>query len=233
MQKGYRYELSATVGRAFDPDFRPELTPRDMLGLGVFCGKYMTDCRDEFPKSWFAGARLASGRRDCSLNYFGVDASQPLSVWRGRAGSIQMTRAAGSSGTAATTWASDSRGGRATDPALEGHAPAHPPDRAQLRARRPLLPPPATPELFCTGPTTAARFDGRFSKREPQESMARPVASPSLSGLDHLTQRATRSRPMRRRRTAVCRLVASGRRSCPDNARTAGCRCACPPSDKG
>jgi hypothetical protein len=82
MQKGYCYELRAPVGRAFDPDFRPELTPADMLGLGVFCGKYMTDCRDEFPKSWFTGARLAPGQRDCSLNYFGVDASQPLSVWR-------------------------------------------------------------------------------------------------------------------------------------------------------
>ncbi len=82
MQKGYRYELSAPTGRGFDPDFRPELTPQEMLHVGVFCGKYMTDCRNEFPKSWFAGAKLASGRRDCSLNYFGVDASQPLSEWR-------------------------------------------------------------------------------------------------------------------------------------------------------
>jgi hypothetical protein len=42
----------------------------------------MTDTSGEFPRSWFAAARLADGRRDCSLNYFGVDASQPLSVWR-------------------------------------------------------------------------------------------------------------------------------------------------------
>ena len=53
-----------------------------MLALGVFCGKYMTDCRKEFPASWFARAKLSPSRRDCSLNYFGVDASQPLSVWR-------------------------------------------------------------------------------------------------------------------------------------------------------
>jgi hypothetical protein len=53
-----------------------------MLKLGVFCGKYMTDTRKEFPKSWFVGAKLARGKRDCSLNYFGVAASQPLSVWR-------------------------------------------------------------------------------------------------------------------------------------------------------
>jgi len=82
MQKGYRYELTEPPGRNFHPDFRPDLTPREMLRLGVFGGKYMTDCTREFPSSWFAGARLAPGRRDCSLNYFGVDASQPLSIWR-------------------------------------------------------------------------------------------------------------------------------------------------------
>ena len=82
MQRGYVYALIAPMGRAFDPKFRPELTPEEMLALGVFCGKYMTDCRDEFPASWFAHARLSSSRRECSLNYFGVAASQPLSVWR-------------------------------------------------------------------------------------------------------------------------------------------------------
>jgi hypothetical protein len=70
------------TGRNFDPDFRPDLAPAEMLRLGVFCGKYMTDCTEEFPPSWFVGAKFACGRRDCTLNYFGVDASQPLSVWR-------------------------------------------------------------------------------------------------------------------------------------------------------
>ena len=82
MQKGYRYELSAPAGRNFDPEFTPELTPREMLRLGVFGGKYMTDTRNEFPESWFTGAKLAPNGRDRSLNFFGVDASQPLSVWR-------------------------------------------------------------------------------------------------------------------------------------------------------
>ncbi len=84
MQQSYRYECVAPVGRAFDPEFQPELTPREMLRLGIFCGKYMTDSRDEFPASWFAHAKLATGRRDCLLNCFGVDASQPLTVWRAK-----------------------------------------------------------------------------------------------------------------------------------------------------
>ena len=82
MQQGYRYELVAPAGRDFDLEFRPDLTPKEMLELGVFCGKYLTDCRDEFPASWFGRAKLSPSRRDCSVNYFGVDASQPLSEWR-------------------------------------------------------------------------------------------------------------------------------------------------------
>jgi hypothetical protein len=81
MQQGYRYALVAPAGRAFHPEFRPDLTPPEMLSLGVFGGKYMTDCRGEFPVSWFAKAKLSPGRRDPSLNWFGVDASRPLSVW--------------------------------------------------------------------------------------------------------------------------------------------------------
>lgn len=82
MQQGYRYELTAPAGRDFGLEFRPGLTPKEMLKLGIFCGKYITDCRAEFPASWFARAKLSPSRRDCALNYFGVDASQPLSEWR-------------------------------------------------------------------------------------------------------------------------------------------------------
>lgn len=81
MQTGYRYLLTKSAGRDFDPEFKPELTPKEMLEMGVFGGKYMTDCRAEFPKSWFASARLSADRRDPNLNYFGVDASKPLSYW--------------------------------------------------------------------------------------------------------------------------------------------------------
>jgi hypothetical protein len=82
MQKNYRYALSAPVGRAFDPEFKPQLTPAQMLRLGVFGGKYMTDCRREYPRSWFAKAKLSPSGYDRTCNFFGVDASQPLSEWR-------------------------------------------------------------------------------------------------------------------------------------------------------
>ena len=82
MQQGYSYALSAPVGKEFGEGFEPELTPKEMLALGVFGGKYMTDTQDEFPKDWFDGAKLSPERRDPSLNFFRVDASQKLSVWR-------------------------------------------------------------------------------------------------------------------------------------------------------
>lgn len=82
MQQGYRYFLSEPEGKNFEADFRPELSPREMLALGVFGGKYMTDCRSEFPKSWFEEAKLCSERHDSALNFFGINASQPLAVWR-------------------------------------------------------------------------------------------------------------------------------------------------------
>jgi hypothetical protein len=82
MQKGYVYYRTEPAGRNFAPGFTPQLTPKQMLALGVFGGKYMTDCRGEFPASWFAGAKLSAGRRDRRLNYFGVNASQSLAEWR-------------------------------------------------------------------------------------------------------------------------------------------------------
>jgi hypothetical protein len=82
MQRDYVYFLTEPTGTNFDPDFQPELTPKEMLELGVFGGKYMTDCAAEFPKDWFRNAKLSPERHDPALNFFGVSASQPLSVWR-------------------------------------------------------------------------------------------------------------------------------------------------------
>ena len=82
MQRRYVYYRTEGVGRNFASDFQPHLTPKQMLALGVFGGRYMTDCRAEFPASWFARAKLCASRHDPKLNYFGVNASQSLAVWR-------------------------------------------------------------------------------------------------------------------------------------------------------
>lgn len=84
MQRGYAYRLTARTAKDFHADFRPELSPKQMLGLGVFGGKYMTDCVTEFPADWFDNAKLCPDEHDPVLNCFGVNASQPLSVWRER-----------------------------------------------------------------------------------------------------------------------------------------------------
>ncbi len=80
MQSGYFYELALPIGEDFDPLFTPELSPKEMLELGIFGGKYLNDCKNEFPANWFLNAKL-SEVKDKSLNYFSVDASQPLSEW--------------------------------------------------------------------------------------------------------------------------------------------------------
>jgi len=82
IQTKYVYELSEKIGKNFNPEFKPELTPKEMLELSVFGGKYMTDCKREFSQNWFKKAKLCSEKHDAKLNFFGVNASQPLSVWR-------------------------------------------------------------------------------------------------------------------------------------------------------
>jgi len=82
MQKGYKYELVEPIGKNFHKDFKPDLSPKQMLTLGVFGGKYMTDCQKEFPRDWFARAKLSPGFYNPKLNYFKVKASQSLSVWQ-------------------------------------------------------------------------------------------------------------------------------------------------------
>lgn len=84
MQKNYSYIISESMGKNFDPNFKPELTPKQILELGAFGGKYMTDCQNEFPKDWFTNAKLCSEKHDASLNFFKVNASQPLQLWRAK-----------------------------------------------------------------------------------------------------------------------------------------------------
>lgn len=85
MQKGYVYFLTEPVGKNFDKEFKPDLTPKQILTMGAFGGIYMRDCTKEFPKDWFTRAKFAVGnKREKDLNYFKINASQPLSVWRAK-----------------------------------------------------------------------------------------------------------------------------------------------------
>ncbi len=152
MQKGYRYVLSAPPGRGFDAEFKPQLTPAQMLRLGVFGGKYMTDCRREFPKSWFARAKLSPHGYDIDCNFFGIDASQPLSEWK-RKGWIHRDDPRG--------WfqwyCRYYMGRRMPDEdrrqiqALESDPPPCAPGAETLRAGRPALPPPPAASAAALG----------------------------------------------------------------------------------
>lgn len=81
MQRGYKYQLVAKPGKNFDPEFKPELTPKQMLAIGVFGGRYMRDCTKEFPKDWFIKAKFHPKNKpghSKDINFFKTDASQDL-----------------------------------------------------------------------------------------------------------------------------------------------------------
>lgn len=82
-QNDYEYELSENPGENFDGDFTPDLTPKEMLQLGIFGGNYFTCAPNEFPKEWFKGVVFSDGKHaDKNLNYYKINASQSLKVWQ-------------------------------------------------------------------------------------------------------------------------------------------------------
>ena len=81
MQTGYSYVLEALEGQHFDNGFTPTYSPKEMLELGVFEGRYINDCQNEFPAAWFVNAKI-NDTPDLNLNYFGIKSRQPLSEWR-------------------------------------------------------------------------------------------------------------------------------------------------------
>ena len=79
-----RYTLTRPCGDLSDyPEFHPYCTPQEMLEVGVFEGQYLNSTQHEFPRSWFAHARL-SEKADPSMNCFGVKSRTPLSEWQAR-----------------------------------------------------------------------------------------------------------------------------------------------------
>lgn len=87
LQKKYIYYITEKEGSNFEYGFKPEITPKQMLKLGVFGGLYLADCKKEFPKHWFTKAVMVEAditkedNHNKALNFFGVNASQPLKEW--------------------------------------------------------------------------------------------------------------------------------------------------------
>ncbi len=77
----YTYTLTEPIGKNFDPEFKPDLTPQQMLELGVFGGHYFEGEHDEFPTKWFASARISDVHNPL-MNFFEVDASQSRAEWQ-------------------------------------------------------------------------------------------------------------------------------------------------------
>ncbi len=81
-QTGYSYILTEPMGQHFDVSFMPNLTPGEMLHLGIFGGDYFNSVPAEFPADWFKSVQLSPKGADATLNYFKINASQSLAVWQ-------------------------------------------------------------------------------------------------------------------------------------------------------
>ncbi|MBT3549133.1 MAG: hypothetical protein HOI56_00870 [Gammaproteobacteria bacterium] len=61
--------------------FTPELSPKEMLELGVFGGYYFKDDISEFPKSWFKNAKVNTVEFDINMNYFNIKSGLSIDHW--------------------------------------------------------------------------------------------------------------------------------------------------------
>lgn len=84
MQQNYSYYLVAPEGKDFGFGFEPELTPKQMLELGVFEGHYLNDCQNEFPADWFCYANLSYDKPDIICNCFKIKSRLSLSEWKNK-----------------------------------------------------------------------------------------------------------------------------------------------------
>ena len=77
MKKIYKKKI---VNVDFYKIFKPELTPKKMLELGVFGGSYFGSKIKEFPSSWFKNAKLCKNF-DVNINRFKVKSGLSREHW--------------------------------------------------------------------------------------------------------------------------------------------------------
>jgi hypothetical protein len=88
MLPGMAYTRDLT-GKPFDPGFRPQLRPQQMLKMGVFGGTYFArrpqDWR-ELPASWRRGVEqlLPETKYDASLNRFKARSGLTYAEWKSK-----------------------------------------------------------------------------------------------------------------------------------------------------
>ena len=68
------------IKKEFYKDFKPELSPKKMLELGVFGGSYFGLNIKEYPKTWFKKSKLCKNF-DVSLNCFKVKSGLSRDHW--------------------------------------------------------------------------------------------------------------------------------------------------------
>jgi len=84
----YSYVLEENMGDIGNTDFKPHFSPKEMLDLGIFEGKYLNDCILEFPVEWFFDAlenrKLSPEKSNIECNYFKIKSRMSLGEWTKR-----------------------------------------------------------------------------------------------------------------------------------------------------
>ena len=63
-------------------EFSPQVSPQEMLELGIFGGWYFKGDIDEYPETWFKEAKISTNGFNKNLNFFEIMAGQPMSIWK-------------------------------------------------------------------------------------------------------------------------------------------------------
>ena len=74
-----KYEIYSKIMNQIK--FEPDLTPKEMLKLGIFGGYYFEGKHDEYPKDWFKNDKLSKTGYDVNLNCFKIHSGQSRKEW--------------------------------------------------------------------------------------------------------------------------------------------------------